>query len=76
MTLCENCIHWQGGKGVQKGVSLCREKNPLRYTYPAKLGDPHGYAPVNKSCFRRTPTKLTRKPRVRVKKLAQKTSRK
>ena len=55
MILCETCIHFQGGRGVQKGVSLCAKRNAQRYVYPEGITEPHGYAPVNKRCFTDTP---------------------
>lgn len=67
MILCEKCIHWQGGRGVQKGVSLCRAHKGQRYAFPEKMGGPHGYAPKNKRCFTDTPPAPVRKKRVRVK---------
>jgi hypothetical protein len=64
--LCETCIHWQGGRGVQKGVSLCAKHKAQRYVYPDALGAPEGYAPKNKRCHQDAPPVPKRKVRRRV----------
>ena len=66
MTLCETCINYLGGSGVQRGQSLCRTRSKQRYIYPEALGATEGYAPVNKRCHQTEPPKLTGKVRRRV----------
>ncbi len=55
MSRCEDCIYWKGGITKQSGASLCAKNKPMRYNFPEKMGDEHGYVPARKGCFTDTP---------------------
>lgn len=51
--ICENCRHWC--VATLNHRSTCILKKRQRYTYPEKLGDPHGWAPREAACFEERP---------------------